>query len=60
MGDELEVLVQGREEIGVAVGERRHHLGQRGGGLLVVEPEHAVDDRSGPGLAVDDDLPGRG
>ena len=34
--------------------KRGHHLGQRGGRLVVIELEHAVDDRSGPGLAVDE------
>jgi hypothetical protein len=56
VGDELEVLLQDREEIGVAVGERGHHLGQRGSCLLVVELEHAVNDRSRPGLAFDETL----
>ena len=49
VGDELEVLAQNRQEIGVTRHERCHHLGQRGGRLVVVQPEDAVDHRIQPG-----------
>ena len=51
---EREVLLEGGEEVGVAISEARHHVGQCDSGLVLIEQEHTVDHRSGSGLAVDE------
>ena len=51
--DQLEVLIQGGAEIGVPARERGHDLGQRRRRLVVIELQHPLDDRAGPGLALD-------